>query len=135
MRARMSRRGAPPKPSGGTHERDRSGGARAHRVGRSEATKPAGDGPPSPAEIALRRRARLLERSEEISRRVSRRIQEYRRAWAERRITNADNWINERDIDLRIAHGDPVAISDAFRDAAELLEEIADAWEREIGMQ
>lgn len=135
MRARMSRRGATSKKTGGTHERDRSSGSRANRLGRSDTPKPSGDDPPSPAEIALRLRARLLERGEEISRRTPRRIQAYRRAWAEQRINDAQSdWANERDIDARISQGDPVAISDAFRDAAEVLMELADAWEREIGL-
>lgn len=135
MRARMSRRGAPPTTSGGSHERDRSGGAGTDRVGRPQASEPPGDGQASPAEVALRRRARHLERAEEIARRLSRRIQAYRRAWAERRINSpAAEWANERDIDFRIAQADPVAVSDSFRDAADVLEEIAAAWEREIGL-
>lgn len=113
--------------------RDRPGSDGTDRLGGPPPEKPARDGatpataPRAPLPAA---QLRLLKYGQEIGRRVVRRMQRYLDVRAER-VRLLPEWANERDIDLRIGSGDPVAVSDALRDAAEALIEAAEAWERE----
>jgi hypothetical protein len=106
-------------------------------LGSSPPAQLAGDGATAPeaARPAFPpARLRLLKYSDEIARRILRRTQLYRDVRAGGAPLLSAEWANERDIDLRIRTGDPIAVSDALRDAAEALVEAAEGWEREHGI-
>lgn len=136
MRARTTRRAAASKPLGGPHGRDRQSSARANRLGRSETPKPAGHRPAPPPEASpeLLRTLRLLELADECCQRLIRRCRTRRDVRLGGPTGPTGNW-NERDIDCRIRGGDPVAITDALRDAAETLIEVAHRLEIEMGIE
>jgi len=137
QRARKTRRSAVPKTKGERNGSDRQGSPRATRLGGPAAAEPAGHGATAPttARPALPpAKLRLLKYVDEIARRILRRTQRYRDVRSGGAPLLSADWANERDIDLRIRSGDPVAVSDAMRDAAEALVEAAEGWEREHGI-
>ena len=135
-RARTTR-ATVPDTSGERNGRDRQGSPRADRLGSQTPAQLAGDG--ATATAAARpalppARLRLLKYADEIARRILRRTQRYRDVRSGGAPLLSADWANERDIDLRIRTGDPIAVSDALRDAAEALVEAAEGWEREHGI-
>jgi len=137
QRARKTRRAAIPKTTGERNGRERQGSHRADRLGSPPPPQLAGDGA-TPAEAARPSlppaKLRLLKYADEIARRILRRTQRYRDVRSGGAPLFSADWANERDIDLRIRSGDPIAVSDAMRDAAEALVEAAEGWEREHGI-
>ena len=136
-RDNKTRRTAIPETKGERNERDRQGSPRANRLGSPEAAEPSGHDATAPEAPRAPLRAqllRVLKYGQEIGRRVVRRMQRYIDVRAGGAPLLSADWANERDIDLRIGSGDPVAVSDALRDAAEAFIEAAEAWEREHGI-
>jgi hypothetical protein len=134
MRARLNRRAASSKPKGRTHGRDHKSGNRESELEPRETEAPPSGEPAPLVAHPHAKRARMLELAEEHLRRLHRRIQEYRRTHRDgpRRLQII---AAERDIDLRIEQGDPVAVGDALGDAAEFFLDLRREWEREIGLR
>ena len=120
---------------GDRNGRDRSGRSRTDRMASPPPPQPAGNGkaPPAEAPRLPSRIDRLLHFAEEHARRVLRRLQSYRRVRRDG-PTFLGDWANERDVDQRIKHGDPIAVIDGLLDAVEGLSEAARAIEREHGI-
>ena len=72
--------------------------------------------------------------AEELAHRLRRRIQTYRRVRTHGPEQVLAEWVNERDIDLRIKSGDPVAVVDALADAAEGIDDARRNLEIEMGI-
>ena len=80
------------------------------------------------------KRDRILKLAEELAHRLRRRIQAYRRVRTHGPERVLAEWVNERDIDLRIKSGDPIAVVDALADAAEGIGEARRNLEIEMGI-
>lgn len=119
---------------GDRNGRDRSGSSRTTRLASPPPAESAGNGKAPPAEAPpIPRLDRALDFAEEHARRVLRRVQAYRRIRREG-PTFLGEWANERDIDQRIEHGDPIAVIDGLLDAVEGISEAARQLEREHGI-
>ena len=80
------------------------------------------------------KRDRILKLAEELAHRLRRRIQTYRRVRTHGPEQVLAEWVNERDIDLRIKSGDPVAVVDALADAADGIDDARRNLEIEMGI-
>lgn len=80
------------------------------------------------------KRDRILEFAEELARRLVRRVQTYRRVRTHGPTQLLPEWVNERDIDVRIKSGDPIAVIDAMGDAADGIADARRQLEIEMGI-
>jgi len=80
------------------------------------------------------KRDRILKLAEELAHRLRRRIQAYRQVRTHGPTQVLPEWVNERDIDVRIKSGDPIAVVDALADAADGIDDARRNLEIEMGI-